>query len=550
MPKFKTPIYKAAMYLRLSRDDGEDKLESDSIANQRSLIKEYVSKLDDVEIVCEMVDDGYSGSNFDRPGFTELLKAVKANEINCVIIKDLSRFSRDYIGSGMYMMNLFPKWGVRVIAINDAYDSLKPMSANDELMLSFKSIMNDIYLRDISIKIRSHLDVKRKRGKYIGAFVSYGLLKDPEDKHKVILDENVRDVFDSMVKWALDGKSPEAISDKLNDLDIPSPAEYKKSIGSKHAGFKAKGHTAKWSAQAVIRILTNPIYMGTLIQGKKTTVSHKVKKIIERDRADWIVQENAVPAMIPPATFQILQDILARDTRNCCRNGDSNIFSGILYCADCKDSMIRQTSKYKDTTYVFYRCATQKNTGGCFNHNIKEEAVYEMVLKTLNAHIQSIIGLEKAISLMSKADLTRNNRGKVERLIKEKEAEISKRKKDIFFTHQSYANGIITESEFKEFKAIYDMQISDAERSIERLKEEQANFSDNILDMCSWMKDFTTLGTVRELSHKMVVMLIDRIYVVNNSTINIVFRYKNEYENIQRIIDTVENSQRLMVQAG
>ncbi len=304
---------------------------------------QYLSNLDDVEIVCEMSDDGYSGSNFDRPGFTKLLKAIKNKEINCIIIKDLSRFSRDYIGFGMYMMNLFPKWGVRVIAINDGYDSLKPMTANDELMLSFKSIMNDIYLRDISIKIRSHLDVKRKRGEYIGAFVSYGFLKDSKDKHKLIIDQDVLPVINSMVKMVLDGKSPDAVADKLNDLGIPSPSEYKKSIRSKHAGFGAKGNIAKWSAQAVIRILTNPMYMGTLIQGKKTTVSHKVKKVIERDKADWIIKENAIPAIIPAATFEVLQDILGRDTRNCCRNGDTHIFSGLLYCADCKNTMIRQT---------------------------------------------------------------------------------------------------------------------------------------------------------------------------------------------------------------
>ena len=148
--------YQAARYLRLSRDDG-DKPESDSISTQRCMINDFVSNYSDIEIVDEMVDDGYSGSNFDRPGFTKLIEAIKERKINCIIVKDLSRFSRDYIGSGMYIMNLFPKWGVRLIAINDNYDSLNASSVNDELMFSFKSIVNDLYLRDISVKIRSHL---------------------------------------------------------------------------------------------------------------------------------------------------------------------------------------------------------------------------------------------------------------------------------------------------------------------------------------------------------------------------------------------------------
>ena len=221
------PKYRAAMYLRLSRDDG-DKTESDSISNQRALIMDYASNLENVEIVCEMIDDGYSGSNFDRPGFTELLKAIKIRKVNCVIVKDLSRFSRDYIGSGMYVMNLFPKWGVRIIAINDGYDSINPMTANDELMISFKSIVNDIYLRDISTKIRSHLEVKRKRGEYIGTFVVYGYMKSEQDKHKIVVDENVARNIEAIFSWKMDGMSPESISDKLNDLGVLSPAEYKK----------------------------------------------------------------------------------------------------------------------------------------------------------------------------------------------------------------------------------------------------------------------------------------------------------------------------------
>lgn len=549
MPKFLKPKYKAAMYLRLSRDDG-DKAESDSISNQRSLILDFVEKMDDIEIVCEKVDDGYSGSNFDRPGFTELLKAIKMNEVNCVIVKDLSRFSRDYIGSGMYVMNLFPKWGIRIIAINDNYDSIKPLTANDELMLSFKSIMNDIYLRDISTKIRSHLEVKRKRGEYIGAFVAYGYLKSEEDKHKIIVDDNVACNIESMFSWKLDGMSPEAIADKLNDLGILSPSEYKKHIGSKHAGFKSNDNAAKWSSLAVKRILTNPIYTGTLIQGKKTTVSHKVKKVIERDKSDWTITEASHPAIINKRIFDIVQNMLARDTRNSSKNADCNIFSGMLFCASCKDTMVRQVSRYKDKAYAFYRCSTQKNTGGCFNHNIREDIMYDIILSTINAHIQAVIGLDKSISMMDKKDLTRNNHKKIERLIKEKEAEISKRKRDIFFTHQSFADGIITEDEFKEFKAIYDMQISDAERSIERLKQEQSSFSDDISKMCSWMKDFKDIGKITELTHKILILFVDKIYVVDKKTVNIVFRYRNEFDNLSKIVESVHNQNKIIPFAG
>ena len=176
--------------------------------------------------------------------------------------------------------------------------------------------------------------------------------------------------------------------------------------------------------------------------------------------------------------------------------------------------------------------------------------MYDIILSTINAHIQAVIGLDKSISMMDKKDLTRNGHRKIERLIKEKEAEISKRKKDIFFTHQSYADGIITEDEFKEFKAIYDMQISDAERSIERLKQEQSSFSDDISKMCSWMKDFKDIGKITELTHKMLILFVDKIYVVDKKTVNIVFRYRNEFDNLSKIVESVHNKNKIIPFAG
>lgn len=540
MPKSIKTMYKAGIYLRLSRDDG-DKPESDSISNQRALIKDFVSKKDDITIVGEFQDDGYSGSNFDRPGFASLLGLIKEKKINCVIVKDLSRFSRDYIGSGMYVMNLFPKWGIRVIAINDNYDSVNPLTANDELMLSFKSIINDVYLRDISTKIRSHLAVKRKNGEYIGPFVVYGLSKSPEDRHKLIIDENVSDVVRKIFTLKMDGMSPVAIADKLNDMLIPSPAEYKKEIGSKHCGFGLKGEKALWTGQAVKRILQNPIYMGTLVQGRKTTVSHKVKKIIERDKADWSITESFVPAIISKEVYDVVQNMLARDTRNSGRQSDLNIFSGLLYCADCKDTMVRQISKYKDTAYAYYRCSMQKKLGGCFNHNIRENVLYDMILKTINAHIQAVIGLEKAVKLLDKSELNRSSERRIERLIKEKEAEISKRKNDIFVTHQIFLNGTITEEEYKEFKAIYNMQIIEAKRSIERLNEDKENFTNDASKMCEWMKDFKNFGIINRLTHKLLILLVDKIYIGGDKSIEIHFRYRNEFESLSRLVETVNN---------
>ena len=188
MSKQISKIYHAAIYVRLSKEDGDvstsAKAESNSISNQKDFIRNFLADKKDIRIVKEYVDDGYSGSNFDRPSFQTMMEDIKRGVIDCVVVKDLSRFGREYIDSGRYIERLFPALGVRFIAINDNYDSVTGKSQGDEIIIPFKNLINDAYCRDISIKIRSHLDVKRKNGEYIGAFVPYGYEKSDDDKHK------------------------------------------------------------------------------------------------------------------------------------------------------------------------------------------------------------------------------------------------------------------------------------------------------------------------------------------------------------------------------
>ena len=281
--------YNAALYLRLSKEDG-DKEESDSIANQRALGLHFIRKNSDIKLYKEFVDDGYTGSNFDRPDFQDMIDLILKGKINCVIVKDLSRFAREYIDAGYYLEKLFPAMGVRFISINDNVDYKVDSSNNTKLIVAFKNILNDSYIRDTSIKIRSHLEVKRQSGEYIGAFVVMGYQKSKEDKHKLEIDKDAAVFIKHIFSLYFMGISASAISNKLNLCGVPSPAEYKKQCGSNYKANAQKRHTARWSAKAVIRILSNPIYMGTLIQGKHTTVNYKVKKVIVKDESEWAVK--------------------------------------------------------------------------------------------------------------------------------------------------------------------------------------------------------------------------------------------------------------------
>ena len=238
----KKQIYKAAIYVRLSKEDGDiadaKKAESNSISNQKSLILNFLKDKDDIEVVSIREDDGYTGTNFDRPAFQLMMQDVKEGRVNCVVVKDLSRFGREYIDSGRYIERLFPAMGVRFIAVNDGIDSIRN-DQSSEIVVPFKNLINDAYARDISIKIRSSLEAKRQNGEYVGNYCAYGYQKDENNHNRIIPDEYAGHIVQDIFKWVVNGMSLDTISEKLNTMGVLSPMEYRKSKGEKfYTSFK------------------------------------------------------------------------------------------------------------------------------------------------------------------------------------------------------------------------------------------------------------------------------------------------------------------------
>ena len=362
-------IYHAAIYVRLSKEDGDvaaaGKAESNSISNQKNLIKDFLKDREDIEVVSERVDDGYSGSDFERPAFQMMLEDIKRGVVDCVIVKDLSRFGREYIDSGMYIERLFPALGVRFIAVNDGYDSLDRKDSSDDIIIPFKNLINDAYCRDISVKIRSHLEVKRRNGEFIGSFAAYGYRKKADDRHKLEVDAYAAGVVQDIFRMKLHGMSQDAIANQLNESGILPPAEYKTSMGSNYqTGFKVKEKSG-WSSVAVRRILTNEIYIGNLVQGRQTTPNHKVKQAYLTEESDWVRIEKSHEPVVSDRDFEVVQRLLAMDTRTAPGNGEVYPLSGLVACGGCGMPMIRKTTKAGGKVYSYYICATNKATKEC-----------------------------------------------------------------------------------------------------------------------------------------------------------------------------------------
>ena len=276
----------------------------------------------------------YLTSAFERPAFKRLIEDVKKKKINCIIVKDLSRLGRNYIETGRYLEKIFPFLGVRFIAVTDHYDSAAESDDADQIIVPFKNLINDAYCRDISIKIRSQLDVKRKNGQFIGSFAGYGYQKDPENKNHLIIDEYAAEIVRFIFNLKMGGYSSQRIATKLNEMGVLPPLEYKRSRGMKYnSGFRS-GANPKWAVTTVNRILTNELYTGTMVQGKNRKINYKVKECRPVAEENWIRVEKTHEAIIAEEIFQYVQSLLELDTRTAPDEDSVYLFSGFLRCGD------------------------------------------------------------------------------------------------------------------------------------------------------------------------------------------------------------------------
>lgn len=547
-------VYHASIYLRLSKEDGDvtsgSKNESNSISNQKSLIMDYLKDKHDIQVVSIREDDGYSGVDFNRPGFQLMLEDIKKGIIDCIIVKDLSRFGRNYIEVGRYLEKLFPMLGVRFIAVNDNYDSLEVDTAHD-IVMPFKNLINDSYCRDLSIKIRSHLAVKRKNGEFIGAFACYGYLKDPENKNHLVIDTYAGPVVQDIFRMKINGYSQYKIADILNEQGILSPMEYKRSIGVHFETSFKVNPKALWSAKAVSRILTNEVYTGVLVQGKQTTPNHKIKVRQAVEEKDWIRVENAHAPLIDPCLFEIVQTLLERDTRTSPKADSVFPLSGLLYCGDCGQPMVRKTTTYslkgvgefQPQKYSYFVCQGQSKDKGCSWHRIREKELLDAVLQAVNHHVKNVLNTEKALKDIDTAPSVQFLIQKYEKHIEKKETELKKAEKLKVGIYEDLKDGLLDKAEYLKLKQEFDSRIEDASEAIRSLRQEIAALQENHSEHYAWMDYFKEFGELQELTRWAAVITINRILVFEDNRIKIVFNFEDAFMQAQELLRELEGKE-------
>lgn len=519
-------IFKVAMYIRLSREDG-DKEESSSVTNQRNIITRFIDENDNFIIVDEYVDDGYTGTNFNRPAFQRMIKDIEKGKINTVITKDLSRLGRDYIDTGRYVQRYFPENRVRYIALLDGIDTLEDAGMND--IAPFKSVINDMYVKDISKKITSALKERKTAGNFLAVTAPYGYKKNPENKYQLVINEEEAKVVRYIFRLYLQGNGLTKIAKILTEEEIPVPG-ISRNIGTTR---KTKLYNC-WKQTTISRILKNPVYIGNLEQFKRKKVNYKSKKRVSVPKEDRVICYNTHEPIIKKEDFDEVQKIITENKAFSKSTKHDYLFKGFLYCADCGAKLYLTYSDYAYKKYGEYRYTTvcytySKYYNQCSRHSnsipILEKILIENIKKVCNAYLNR--DLEKELIEMVEKE---NKRNVLEQEYNKKIDNIETKIEDLNLCirnlYMDKVKNVITEKDYielsKNFTQERDKLINEKEELL-KLSTNLKNDNNNKEEIEKVAKEFVSL---KKPTKELLSRLIDKVTISEDNIITIYFKFK------------------------
>lgn len=527
-------LYRTAAYVRLSVEGSDRQKNQESIAMQQYMLEAYIAKQPDMLFAGTYQDNGESGTSFERPGFERLMMEVRKRTINCIVVKDLSRFGRNYVETGYYLEKIFPGLGIRFIAVNDHYDTLQ--DKENEMLVSLKNLMNDLYAKDISQKIHSAFTTMRENGEYTGGPVPYGYIKSPENKHKLIIDPKTAPIVRNIFQWRMDGMGWAKIARRLNDQQIPCPA-----MNQYYQGYrkeKPTGTTALWKGTAVCFLVTNPVYAGHMAQGKIKKKLYDSTPLTTVPRSEWIIVKNTHEAIIDQKTFDQVQEIKEqRYKKSCAMRGKyataENIWKGLLVCADCGTKMIRHKSVSPAGTprYVFI-CriyAENKSGQGCRIKSIGEPELMECVLQSLQAQIKLAIELEKFLEKFSKKPEFKKRYTELTDAIKQIQQKQNRNIALRSSLFEAWSDNTLTETEFLSLKTQYGKEMQELNQQLTLLQEEKSRMDALFSPKNNWISKLKSYTNKTILTREAILELIKQIKISGYNQIEIMWNFQDEF---------------------
>ena len=537
-PTYAARRWKMGGYIRLSKEDlqkinrGLD--DSNSVKNQRDILNDFhFDHAEEFESYTEYVDDGHTGTDTERESFQRLLGDVMNGKITCVVVKDLSRFARNYSDAGSLIDNLFVQMGVRFISLAEGVDSyLNPDSVNS-IIVPITNVMNDQYCYQTSKKIRQVFDYKRRNGQYIGSFAPYGYIKDPANKHQLLVDTEAAETVKRVYSMLLQGSSKRAIALYLNEHGILSPTAYRRKKGLPVSS--AVADDPMWGARMIHEMLTNPIYTGDLVQGRRRVKSYKVHQIEAVPEDEWVRVPDTHEAIIPHETFDKVQALLVRDTRTSPKGREVHLFSGFLKCADCGKSITRSQSGKN----IYYACSTYKNRSrtACTMHSIKHNRLEAAVLFAIQYQVNTAVSYSELIARINSAPLKKSQSHRLNDQIAAKEKELTRITRYKQSLYQDWKDGEITQQEYRDMKADYERQAAELADVLARLNAERAELLNGVDKEHPALVAFAKYQSIETLTREILTDLVDHIKIYENGNISVHFKFVDEFRRIAEYIE-------------
>ena len=533
-PNPRQTVWLVAVYIRLSREDGRCLDESESVSNQRAIIRDHLASLQDGEtykVAGEYIDDGISGTTDDgRENFQRMLQDIRIGRVNCVIVKDLARSFRNYSDQGYYLDDWFPRHNVRFISLShQPLDSYRNPQDMRSIAVPIQGVLNENHCAETSEKVREVFDMKRRRGEHIGSFAVYGYLKNPACKNSLILDNEAAAVVQDIFSMFLDGMSRKAIVQSLNARGILSPSAYKqRRLGLKYRNPRSDpARPSLWSETTVTSVLKNRMYCGDMVQGRFRIKSYKIHRQETVPREDWYIVENTHEAIISRQNFQKAQRLLMRNARTAPGQKSPYLFSGFLRCAGCGGPMAR----IKSGGRVYYCCRTYKERSkkACTKHTIRHDRLESAVLWAIQQQIYLTVSYETVMEQVGRISSAPSKIENLSKAIREKEKELFQIARYKQALYQDWKDGEILRSEYRQMKEDYDRQSSTANEAVQRLRAMQDNLIPEENKEDPVLAAFRQSRNISRLTRDLIIELIDHIKIYEGDSAAIVFRFSDSF---------------------
>jgi len=528
-----------AIYIRLSKEDGND--ESYSVTNQRQRLTAWFeahAPEESMQLVDTYVDDGYTGTDSERDGFQRMLRDLDEGRINCIIVKDLSRLSRNDWECKRYLQHLFVIKDIRFISLElPRLDSYRRPDEIYDLGVTMQSAYNENHCRETSIKIRGTFNAKRKAGEFIGAFAPYGYRKDPADKHRLIIDEEAAQVVRDIFHWyTREGMSKNGIVKKLVGLGVPCPTVYKWRSGMEYRNPQLKGEP-DWSPKSVTQILTNQMYLGHMVQGKQKVKSYKVHTRVTIPEDEWFIKEDTHEPIVDEGTFAKAQDLMARDTRTPPHTGELYPFSGYLRCADCGKAMGRRPAGQ----LVYYACKTYLTTAKCSRHSIRHDKLEPIVLEAIQRQVELVDGLAQLIDEINDAPIVRTVSKRIESALKSRRQELERTTAIRTGLYVDMKTGLISQEDYIRMKPEFEAKEARLKQDIANLEEESRDMAHGVTSSNPYFDSFRKHRNITEINRGIVSELIDAIHIHEGRDVDIEFAFADQH---RRMVEFIENNRK------